>query len=339
MRGTIAAMRAAVIHEQAPIESSPLVIEEVAVPSAGTGEVRIRVRACGVCHTDLHIAEGDMPLVKAPVIPGHQIVGTIDSVGEGVSAERVGERVGVPWMSSSCGACDLCLGGRENLCAESRFTGYHVDGGFAEYAVAPASAAHPLPLAFADENAAPLLCAGIIGYRSLRLAEIEPGQKLGLYGFGASAHLAIQVARYWGCEVFVFTRGQHHRELAEQLGAAWVGDARDEPPAALDAAITFAPVGWIVPEALRALAPAGTLAVNAVHLDGVPALDYQKHLYWEKTLRSVANLTHEDARQFLDLAGKIPIETTVETFPLNGANEALRQLKSSDIEAAAALMM
>jgi propanol-preferring alcohol dehydrogenase len=332
-------MRAAVVHAQAPVEASPLVIEEVAEPSAGADEVKIRVHACGVCHTDLHIAEGDMPLVKTPVIPGHQIVGTIESVGEEVAAERVGERVGVPWMSSSCGVCGLCRAGRENLCGQSRFTGYHVDGGFAEYAVAPSSAAHPLPPSFADENAAPLLCAGIIGYRSLRLAEVEPGKRLGLYGFGASAHLAIQVARYWGCEVFVFTRGRHHRELAEQLGAVWVGDARDEPPAKLDSAITFAPVGWIVPEALRALAPAGTLAINAVHLDGVPALDYQKHLYWEKTLRSVANLTHEDARQFLELAGEIPIETTVETFPLEDANEALRQLKLSKIEAAAALMM
>ena len=280
-----------------------------------------------------------MPLVKTPVIPGHQIVGIIESVGGAVTADRVGERVGVPWMSSSCGVCNCCRAGRENLCERSRFTGYHVDGGFAEFAVVPSLAAHPLPPAFTDENAAPLLCAGIIGYRSLRLAEIEPGQRLGLYGFGASAHLAIQVARYWGCEVFVFTRGQRHRELAEQLGAAWVGDARDEPPAKLDAAVTFAPVGWIVPEALRALAPGGTLAVNAVHLDGVPALDYQKHLYWEKTLRSVANLTHEDARQFLRLAGEIPLETTVRTFPLEEANEALRRLKSSDIEAAAALVM
>lgn len=280
-----------------------------------------------------------MPLVKTPVIPGHQIVGIIESVGEGVAVERVGERVGVPWMSSSCGVCASCRAGRENLCEQSQFTGYHVDGGFAEYSVAPSLAAHPLPAAFTDEDAAPLLCAGIIGYRSLRLSEIEPGQRLGLYGFGASAHLAIQVARYWDCEVFVFTRGQRHRDLAERLGAAWVGDARDEPPAKLDAAVTFAPVGWIVPEALRALAPGGTLAVNAVHLDGVPALEYQKHLYWEKTLRSVANLTHVDARQFLRLAGKIPIETTVRTFPLEEVNEALRQLKSSDIEAAAALVM
>jgi propanol-preferring alcohol dehydrogenase len=332
-------MRAAVVHEQAPIEAAPLAIEDVPDPTAGPGEVRIRVRTCGVCHTDLHIAEGDMPLVKRPLIPGHQIVGIVEAVGEGVDADRVGQRVGVPWMSSSCGTCSLCLAGRENLCEQARFTGYHVDGGFAEIAVAPALAAHPLPPAFSDADAAPLLCAGIIGYRSLRLAEIEPGQKLGLYGFGASAHLAIQVARHWGCEVYVFTRGQHHRDLAEQLGAAWVGEAKDEPPAKLDAAITFAPVGWIVPEALRVLAPAGTLAINAVHLDGVPALDYQKHLYWEKTLRSVANLTHEDAEQFLRLAGEIPIETTVKTFPLNEVNEALRQLKSSELEAAAALVM
>ncbi|MFQ5742022.1 MAG: zinc-dependent alcohol dehydrogenase family protein [Acidobacteriota bacterium] len=332
-------MRAALLRRQAPIEEAPLQLEDRPVPAPGAGEVLIRVYACGVCHTDLHLVEGDLPLIKEPVVPGHQIVGRIEAAGEGVDAGRVGARVGVPWLSSSCGNCDLCHDGRENLCQQARFTGYHVDGGYAEYAVAPATAAHPLPEGFSDLEAAPLLCAGIIGYRSLRLAEVRPGSRLGLYGFGASAHLAIQVARHWGCEVYVFTRGRRHRQLAHRLGAAWVGDARDEPPARLDAAISFAPAGWIIPEALRALAPAGTLAVNAVHLDAVPSLDYRRHLYGERTLRSVTNLTHADAEEFLRLAGEIPVRTQVESLPLEAANEALLKLKASRIEAAAVLEM
>ena len=331
-------MRAAVLHKQASVSDAPLSVENLPPPEPGPGEVRLRVGACGVCHTDLHIVEGDLPLVKSPVIPGHQIVGVIDRVGEGVSPERVGERVGVPWLSRSCGECSLCASGRENLCSAARFTGWHVDGGYAEHAVAPEEAAHRLPESFSDIEAAPLLCAGIIGYRALRLSEIEPGQRLGLYGFGASAHLAIQVALHWDCDVFVFTRSDHHRQLALRLGADWVGGAEDEPPAALDAAITFAPAGWIVREALRALAPAGTVAINAIHLDSVPELDYQRHLYGERTLRSVTNLTHQDAREFLELAGRIPVETTVESFPLDEANSALQALKSSAIEAAAALV-
>lgn len=332
-------MRAAVLHQQASIDRAPLQFEDLPVPEPGPGEVRLRVRACGVCHTDLHLVEGDLSLVKTPVVPGHQIVGEIEAVGEGVDGSRIGERVGVPWLSSSCGHCTLCSAGRENLCEQARFTGYHVDGGYAEYALAPTEAAHALPDQFSDVDAAPLLCAGIIGYRSLRLAELQPGQRLGLYGFGASAHLAIQVARHWNCEVFVFTRSEHHRALARQLGAAWVGAAEDDPPARLDAAITFAPVGWIVPEALRVLAPAGTLAINAVHLDEVPALDYRKHLYGERTLRSVTNLTHRDAREFLELAGEIPLRTKVEEFALEEANRALQKLKASEIEAAAALVV
>jgi len=272
------------------------------------------------------------------LILGHQIVGVIESVGEGVDADRLGVRVGVPWMSSSCGECALCLDGRENLCERARFTGYDIDGGFAELAVVPVEAAHPLPGKFADADAAPLLCAGIIGYRSLRLAGLRPGQRLGLFGFGASAHLAIQVAHYWGCEVYVFTRGAPHRELARRLGAAWVGGAGDTPPAKLHAAVTFAPAGWIVREALRVLAPGGTVAINAIHLDRIPELDYGEHLYGERTLRSVTNLTHRDAEEFLRLAAEIPVRTTVKEFALQDANRALSALKESRIEAAAVLV-
>jgi len=331
-------MRAARLHNQAPIEDEPLRIEECADPQPGAGEVLLRVRACGACHTDLHIVEGDLPPKKLPLIPGHQIVGVIEEVGEGVDKERVGERVGVPWMSSSCGECEQCRAGRENLCADARYTGYDLDGGFAELVVAPQGAAHRLPEGMSDVAAAPLLCAGIIGYRSLRRAELGAGERLGLFGFGASAHIAIQVARHWDCEVFVFTRGEHHRELALRLGAAWVGEARDDPPAPLQAAVTFAPVGWIVREALRVTAPGGTVAVNAIHLDGIPELDYQEHLYGERTLRSVTNLTHRDADEFLALAARIPVATTVEEFPLEEANRALVEMKRSDIDAAAVLI-
>jgi propanol-preferring alcohol dehydrogenase len=331
-------MRAVRLHKQAPIAKEPLRLEEVEAPEPGPGEVRLRVKVCGVCHTDLHIAVGDLPLVRTPLIPGHQIVGEIESVGAGVSEQRIGQRVGITWMSSACGSCEHCEAGRENLCAAARFTGYHVDGGFAEMVVAPQEAAHPLPEEFSDAQAAPLLCAGVIGYRSLRVSEVQPGQRLGLYGFGASAHLAIQVARHWGCEVFVFTRAGHHRDLAEQLGAAWVGGARSEAPARLHAAVVFAPAGWIVREALRALRPGGTVAINAIHMDAIPELDYREHLYGERTLRSVTNLTHRDARELLELAAEIPIEAHVETFDLQDANRVLLAMKDSKLEAAAALV-
>jgi len=331
-------MRAARLHNQAPIGDAPLRVEECPDPVAGAGEVRVAVSACGACHTDLHIIEGDLPARKLPLIPGHQIVGVIDAVGEGVDEARIGERVGVPWMSSACGDCEQCRAGRENLCADARYTGYDLDGGYAELAVVPQQSAHPLPEGMSDVDAAPLLCAGIIGYRALRLAEISAGQRLGLFGFGASAHLAIQVARHWDCEVYVFTRAEHHRELARNLGAAWVGGAEDDPPAELHAAVTFAPVGWIVREALRLTAPGGTVAVNAIHLDGIPELDYQRHLYGERTLRSVTNLTHRDAEEFLALAAQIPVRTSVEEFDLGQANEALAAMKESAIAAAAVLL-
>jgi propanol-preferring alcohol dehydrogenase len=331
-------MRAARLHNQAPIDDDPLRIEECPDPQPGAGQVRIEVKACGACHTDLHIVEGDLPPKKMPLIPGHQIVGVIESVGEGVSASRCGDRVGVPWISSSCGDCEQCRAGRENLCPRARFTGYDIDGGFAELAVVPEGSAHTLPDEIDDVSAAPLLCAGIIGYRSLRRAELQRGQRLGLFGFGASAHLAIQVARHWECEVSVFTRSEHHRQLARHLGAVWVGGAEDDPPEKLHAAVTFAPVGWVVREALRVTAPGGTVAVNAIHLDRIPELDYQEHLYEERTLRSVTNLTHRDAEEFLALAAEIPLRTTVEEFALADANRALAQMKHSKLEAAAVLL-
>ena len=331
-------MRAARLYKQGPIESAPLQLEDCPDPQPGRGEVRLLVKACGACHTDLHIVEGDLPLEKSPLILGHQIVGVIDMVGDGVSKRRLGDRVGVPWINSSCGTCDLCVSEHTNLCAEARFTGYDADGGYAEHAVVPEHATHLLPDLFSDVDATPLLCAGIIGYRSLKLAGLQPGQRLGLYGFGASAHLAIQVAQHWGCDVFVSTRSQNHRELAHRLGAVWIGGAEEQPPEKLDAAITFAPVGWIIREALAALAPGGTVAINAIHLDAFPVLDYREHLYGERTLRSVTNLTHRDAEEFLEIAATIPIITTVEAFDLQDANMVLLGMKESRIEAAAALV-
>ncbi len=331
-------MRAARLHTQAPIDTKPLRIEDCPEPVPGPGELRIRVTACGACHTDLHIIEGDLPLKMSPIVLGHQIVGVVESVGELVDSRRIGERVGVPWMSSSCNDCEQCRGGRENLCRQAVYTGYDVDGGFAELAVAPSSAAHRLPDAVGDVDAAPLLCAGIIGYRSLCRADLRPGQRLGLFGFGASAHLAIQVARHWDCEVFVFTRSAKHRKLARSLGAAWVGGASDEPPARLDAAVTFAPAAAVVRSAMACLAPGGTVAVNAIHLAGTLELDYDEHLYGERTLRSVTNLTHRDAEEFLALAAEVPVSTTVEAFPLQGVNEALLSVKKSTLAAAAVIV-
>ena len=332
-------MRAMVLHSQASIREAPLSLEELEIPEPAAGEVRVRVSACGVCHTDLHIVEGDLPLAKRPVVPGHQIVGTIDAVGEEVDRDRVGERVGIPWLSSACGDCRHCLSGLENLCEAARFTGYHVDGGYADFAVAPATAAHRLPEGYSDAEAAPLLCAGIIGYRSLRLSGIRPGGRLGLFGFGASAHLTLQIARHQGCEVYVFTRSREHRRVARELGAAWTGSARDTPPELLDSAITFAPVGWVVAEALRLLSRGGTVAINAIHMDEIPALDYGRHLYGERVVRSVTNLTHADAREFLGLAGEIPLRAMVETFPLESANVALQRLAASELKAAATLLL
>jgi len=329
-------MKAMRLHAPAPAENRPLRLEDVPVPEPGPGEVRIRVSMCGVCHTDLHTVEGDLTLPRLPIIPGHQIVGTIDALGEGVREFHPGQRVGVTWMHSGCGACEYCTRDLENLCPEARFTGLHADGGYAEFAIARAHWTYPLPDVFSDEHAAPLLCAGVIGFRSLRLSDIEPGGRLGLFGFGASAHVCIQIARHWDCEVYVFSRSAEHRRHAERLGAAWTGRAGDRPPALLDSAITFAPVGWIVHEALKTVRPGGTVAINAVHLTPIPETPYDL-IYHERTLRTVANCTRRDAVEFLRAAAEIPVHTDVEVYPLEAANEVLLRVKRSEVCGAAVL--
>lgn len=334
----VTAVKAMVLREPRPVEENPLTYVDLPKPVPAPGQVRLRVRTCGVCHTDLHLVEGEIALPKLPVVPGHQIVGQVDAVGTGVTRFHVGDRAGVPWLYSTCGRCDYCRRGLENLCDNARFTGQHVDGGFAEYMVVPAGFAYSIPIGFPDDQAAPLLCAGIIGYRSLRLSEIQPGGRLGLYGFGASAHVTIQVARHWGCEVYVFTRGAEHQRHALDLGAAWVGQAQDTPPAELDSAVTFAPAGWLVPEALRVLRKGGTLAINAIHMSPIPEMPYDL-IYGERTVRSVTNLTRQDAEELLRLAASIPIRTDVELYPLQQANAVLQRLKESEIKGAAVLQI
>jgi alcohol dehydrogenase, propanol-preferring len=329
-------MRALLLEHARPVDENPLREADLPIPTPGRSEVRIRVRACGLCHTDLHTVEGDLPPHKRPVVPGHQIVGVVDALGTGVTAHKEGDRLGVPWLHSTDGTCEFCRGGLENLCPNARFTGYDADGGYAEYAVAPSDFCYPLPALFSDENAAPLLCAGIIGYRSYRLTAVRPGENLGLYGFGASAHLVVQLARHQKCNVFVFTRSESHRALARELGAVWTGRAEDTPPEPLHAAIIFAPAGNLVPEALRVLRKAGRLALAGITMSQIPALDYSL-LYHEKVVRSVANSTRQDAREFLALAGEVPLKTEVQIFDLSLANLALRALKKSEIRGAGVL--
>ncbi|MGQ9599789.1 MAG: zinc-dependent alcohol dehydrogenase family protein [Anaerolineae bacterium] len=331
-------MKAMILQGPRPAEQNPLTLADWPEPEPAAGQVRLRVQVCGVCHTDLHLTEGEIALPKLPIVPGHQIVGRVDALGEGVTRFALGDRVGVPWLYSTCGVCGYCQRGQENLCDQARFTGQHVDGGFAEYMVVPADFAYPIPSGFPDEQAAPLLCAGVIGYRSLRLSEVRPGGRLGLYGFGASAHVTIQVARYWGCEVYVFTRSQEHQRHALELGAVWVGQAQDTPPAPLDSAITFAPAGWLVPEALRVLRKGGTLAINAIHMSPIPEMAYEL-LYGERTVRSVANATRQDAEELLRLAAEVPIHTEVEPYPLMEANRVLQRLKRGEIRGAAVLQI
>jgi len=334
-------MRAMVLRGPAPVEEAPLVLEDLAVPEPGPGQARIKVKYCGVCRTDLHIVEGDLKPPGLPLVPGHQIVGVVDSINppirsSGFQAISQGDRVGVPWLYSTCGKCEFCRSGRENLCEDMRFTGLSVNGGYEEYMVAPLDFLVKIPESFADLEAAPLLCAGIIGYRSLRVSGLKPGEVLGLFGFGASAHLAIQVARYWGCDVLVFTRSKEHQELALKLGAKWAGRAGDPAPAKCDKIITFAPVGYLIPLALEALKKGGTLAINAIHMDKIPEMSYQL-LYWEKKLVSVSNSTRQDAQEFMQIASEIPIKVSTTVYPLEKANMALLQLKKARIQGEAVL--
>jgi propanol-preferring alcohol dehydrogenase len=329
-------VKAAVLRRPDDVARSPLEIEEVPAPQPGVGGVLLRVRACGVCRTDLHIVEGELAPRRPVLIPGHQIVGEV--VAPAPAGLAVGARVGVSWLGGTDGDCWYCRHSLENLCDAPTFTGYNVDGGYAEYAVARTDFVYPLPEALSDMDAAPLLCAGIIGFRSLRVAGVERGERVGLFGFGASAHLAIAVLRAWGCEVYVATRGAGHRALAESLGATWVGEEQDKPPAELDRAVTFAPSGDVVVTALASLRKGGVVAINAIHLDRIPQFDYDRLLWGERQIRSVANMTRADARDFLSLAAEIGLRPRVTVFPLAEANQALQAVKSDAINGAAVIV-
>jgi propanol-preferring alcohol dehydrogenase len=330
-------MRVLQLEVPRSIETAPLIEVERPIPQPKAGELLLRVQACGVCHTDLHIAEGDIHPPSLPIIPGHQVIGLVEAKGEGVQSWAVGDLAGIPWLYEACGTCEHCLRGDENLCVDAVFTGFHRDGGYAEWMIAKSDYALRIPNKLNPESAAPLLCAGIIGYRSLRQADLKHGERLGLVGFGASAHLAIQIARAWDCETYVFTRSAEHRQLARQLGAVWVGGAEDEAPQELDRAVIFAPVGELVPIMLAKLRPGGTLAINAIHMSPIPEMEYTL-IYGERTLRSVANATYQDGVEFIELVVNIPIETTIKVYPLVEANRALKDLKESRINGAGVLV-
>jgi propanol-preferring alcohol dehydrogenase len=335
-------MQAWTLNKPAPVESRPLSPADLPVPTPADDELLVKVRACGICRTDLHIVEGELPVRRSPLIPGHQIVGRVAALGSRVNDFAVNDRVGIAWLNRTCGVCKFCRAGRENLCDRAEFTGWTVDGGYAEYTVAPAAFTYRLPHGFDDIQAAPLLCAGIIGYRCLRLTGINKkvwsGARLGLYGFGAAGHVCIQVARSRGAEVYVCTRDREkHQALAHELGAVWVGDAGTEPPVKLDAAIIFAPAGELVPLALKAIDKGGTLVLGGIHMSPIPAFDYSL-IYGERMIRSVANNTRADGQEFLVEAARIPVRTHTQTFPFDQANEALIALKTDAISGAGVLV-
>jgi alcohol dehydrogenase, propanol-preferring len=329
-------MKACLLRTPAKVETNPLEYADVAVPEPGEGEVLVHVHACGVCRTDLHVIEGELPPRKSPVVPGHQVVGTVEKQGKQARRFSIDARVGIAWLHKTDGICEYCRSGAENLCDYPEFTGYSVNGGYAEYIVAPEDFVYGIPQGFPDEQAAPLLCAGIIGFRSLRLSGIKQGGKLGFYGFGAAAHVAIQVARHWNVEVYASTRDARHQKLALELGAAWAGGTLEEPPKKLDAAIVFAPAGEIVPAALKALRKGGVLVLGGIHMSPIPSFNYDL-LYQERMIRSVANNTRQDGVDFLRVAAEIPIRTHVQIFPLRDANRALNALKNDAIPGAAVL--
>ena len=325
------------LQSPAPAESHPLTLTDRPTPEPAAGEIRVRVEVCGVCRTDLHLIEGDLEARRPGVVPGHEVVGRVEGRGSGAGRFRVGDRVGIAWLNKACGECRFCVKRAENLCLEPRFTGWDVDGGYAESVVVPEAFAYALSDRMAARDAAPLLCAGIIGYRAWKRSDVEPGGRLGIFGFGGSAHITIQVARHFGCEVFVFSRGGAHRELASELGAAWVGDSLERPPRPLDGAILFAPAGELVLPALASLDRGATLAVAGIHLSEIPALDYARHLFQERRLQSVTANTREEGRELLELADSIPIRTQTVTYPLEAASEALVDLKQDRIRGAAVL--
>jgi propanol-preferring alcohol dehydrogenase len=329
-------MKACILPAPGAVESKPLRLADVPRPKPAGAQILVRVHACAVCRTDLHVVEGELPPRKSPVIPGHQVVGMVEECGPAAARFRPGARVGIPWLHRTCGVCEFCRSRRENLCERAEFTGWTADGGYAEYALAPEDFVYALPEGFGDLHVAPLLCAGIIGFRTLRLSGIASGGRLGMYGFGAAAHVAIQVARHWDIEVYAITRDERHRRLALDLGAVWAGGSDDQPPAQLDAALIFAPAGELVIAALRVLKRGGTVALGGIHMSAIPPLEYSL-LYHERVLRSVANNTRHDGEDFLKIAAAIPIRTEIREFPLDQANEALQALKNDAIRGAAVL--
>jgi len=329
-------MRAIRLHAPGPLTADRLRLDEVPIPEPAAGDLLVAVAACAVCRTDLQIATGDLAARAVPITLGHQAVGRVVATGAGVTGWHAGDRVGAYWLAGTCGHCRFCTSGRENLCTEARFTGWDRDGGFAEYMLVNASVAVPVPAGMSDIQAAPLLCGGVIGYRALHRAGVRPGDRLGLFGFGASALCAIQVARHWGCEVYVCTRSEAERDRARELGAAWAGGYDEPCPVPLDAAVTFAPAGWVVTRALASLDRGATVAVNAIHLDEIPAFDYSD-LWWERSIASVANVTRQDAVEFLELAEAIPIATRVDVYALEDAGIALGDLEAGRVAGAAVL--
>ena len=332
-------MKAMVLGGFRPASENPLEIMDVPMPNLGPEDILIKVRCCGVCHTDLHAVEGELANAKLPLIPGHEVIGVVEMAGERGGRFKVGQRVGAAWLRSACGICRFCLSGRENLCESARFNGCQADGGYAEYMTVPEKFAYAIPDRFTDEEAAPLMCAGIVGYRALELSGIQPGGILGLYGFGASAHIAIQIAKHRGALVYVFSRSAEHRALARELGADWVGTAADVPPTKLTNAVIFAPVGSLYLDALRVLDRGGTVASAGIHMSPIPEMDYGRYLYHEKKMLSVANATRRDGEELLRIAAEIPVRTTVQTFPLGATNDVLKLLKAGKVNGAAVLIL
>ena len=331
-------MQAALLNKIQPMKDSTLKLLDLPDPEPGPGEVRLRVSCCAVCRTDLHVIEGDLPVKKLPLIPGHQIVGRIDKLGPGAGPLKIGQRVGVPWLRHTCGGCEFCEGGRENLCESSRFTGYHADGGYAEYTVAPEEFVYEIPDAFEDVDAAPLLCAGIIGYRALKRCDLKRGGRLAIYGFGSSAHVVMQIALHRGCDVYVVSRGEKHRELALSMGASWAGVAAEDMPDKTESAVIFAPVGHLVPPALKMLRKGGALALAGIYMTDIPAMEYEQTIFYERDIRSVTANTRQDGRELLAEAAQIPIRPHVTTYPLHEANQALCDLKADRVNGTGVLV-
>jgi len=332
-------MRAMLLHRQGPIAGAPLALADLPVPAPGSGEIRVQVRCCAACRTDLHVVEGDLRPRRLPIVPGHQAVGVVEALGPGATRFRPGDRVGVAWLRSTCGTCAFCRSRRENLCERSRYTGWTDDGGYAEQCCVPEAFAYPIPAAFDDAEAAPLLCAGIIGYRALRRSGLAPGGRLALYGFGSSAHVTLQVARHWGCPVYVSTRDAAHRSLALELGACWAGGPDQPLPERVEAAIVFAPAGALVPVALQGLEKGGTVALAGIHMGDLPAMAYEPNLFFEKALVSVTANTRQDGEDLLAAAAAIPIRPRVTRYPLADANAVLDALARDRVEGTAVLMV